>query len=189
MEAIGEDKIIVELSSDDMETLDIRYEDMDYSNIETRRVVWTLLDKAKQTLGRDIDPSGRLMIEAVPKADGGCLLYFSIDCRSKTIRPCSRTKLRRGKFCLVYEFNDFDKLIDCARLYKTNCKASATGSLYECDGVYRLVISTDCEPTELKNCFSEYGRYIGEGNLCVSFTRERWSLIEKDSALDHLMAV
>ena len=49
-----------------MDALNITYEQMDYSNIETRRVVWTLLDRAGHELKRDIDPSGRMIIEAVP---------------------------------------------------------------------------------------------------------------------------
>lgn len=51
-----------------MDALNITYEQMDYSNIETRRVVWTLLDRAGHELKRDIDPSGRMIIEAVPRA-------------------------------------------------------------------------------------------------------------------------
>ena len=34
--------IIIELSPSDLEGLDITFDDMDYSNIETRRVIWTL---------------------------------------------------------------------------------------------------------------------------------------------------
>ncbi len=78
IEAPQENKIIVELTTDDMSELDITYERMDYSNIETRRVIWTLLDRARQTLGRDIDPSGKMLIEALPKPSGGCVIYFTV---------------------------------------------------------------------------------------------------------------
>ena len=53
----AEDRIIVDLTQQDMTELDITYEDMDYSTIETRRVIWTLLDKAGRILGRELDPS------------------------------------------------------------------------------------------------------------------------------------
>ena len=38
----------VELTGDDMRKLDITYEELDYANIETRRVLWTLLDEARR---------------------------------------------------------------------------------------------------------------------------------------------
>lgn len=44
--APAENRITIELSARDMDALNITYEQMDYSNIETRRVVWTLLDRA-----------------------------------------------------------------------------------------------------------------------------------------------
>lgn len=72
------DKIMVELTDSDMKSLDITYEDMDYGNIETRRVIWTLLDEAKRVLGRNIDPSERMLIEAMPGENGGCTLLFTV---------------------------------------------------------------------------------------------------------------
>ena len=70
----AEDRIIVDLTDEDLRELDITYEDMDYSTIETRRVIWTVLDAAGKALGRDLDPSHRMVIEASPKSAGGCVL-------------------------------------------------------------------------------------------------------------------
>jgi hypothetical protein len=44
IEAISDEKILVALSDKDMDELQITYDEMDYSNIETRRVIWTILD-------------------------------------------------------------------------------------------------------------------------------------------------
>ncbi len=77
IESNGDEKITVALSTQDMSELDITYEDMDYSNIETRRVIWTILDQARRTLGKPIDTDGKLLIEATPLEDGGCLLCFT----------------------------------------------------------------------------------------------------------------
>ena len=55
IEAPQENRIVVELTSADMTELDITYEEMDYGNIETRRVIWTILDRARAVLRRDID--------------------------------------------------------------------------------------------------------------------------------------
>ena len=71
IESNGEEKITVTLSNIDMADLDITYDEMDYSNIETRRVIWTILDKAQKTLGKSVDTDGKLLIEGAPLSDGG----------------------------------------------------------------------------------------------------------------------
>ena len=77
IESNGEEKITVTLSQTDMNDLDITYDEMDYSNIETRRVIWTSLDKARKTLGKSVDTDGKLLIEVSPSEDGGCILNFT----------------------------------------------------------------------------------------------------------------
>ncbi len=77
IESNGEEKITVTLTNIDMTDLDITYDEMDYSNIETRRVIWTILDKARKTLGKSVDTDGKLLIEVAPLDDGGCVLHFT----------------------------------------------------------------------------------------------------------------
>ncbi len=77
IESNGEEKISVTLSSVDMNDLEITYDEMDYANIETRRVIWTVLDEAKKVLGKPINIDSRLLIQASPAEDGGCILQFT----------------------------------------------------------------------------------------------------------------
>ena len=44
---ISDDRIKVTLTDRDLVGYGIRVEDIDYDNTETRRVFWTILDKAK----------------------------------------------------------------------------------------------------------------------------------------------
>ena len=71
IQADGNEKIAVTLSHQDMNELDITYDEMDYSNIETRRVIWTVLDEAKRVLGKPINTDGRLLVQVSPADDGG----------------------------------------------------------------------------------------------------------------------
>ena len=73
-----ENGIEIELTAAELQSLDITYEKLDYANIETRRVLWTVLDEALGTLGREMDLSGRMLIEAQPVGDGGCILDFTV---------------------------------------------------------------------------------------------------------------
>lgn len=77
IEAISDEKILVALSDKDMDELQITYDEMDYSNIETRRVIWTILDEAKRSLGKPLDTDGKILIEVTPGDDGGCIMCFT----------------------------------------------------------------------------------------------------------------
>ena len=75
--ADGEEKISVTLSKADMKDFDITYDELDYSNIETRRVIWTILDEVKKVLGKSVNIDNRLLIQVSPDENGGCHLQFT----------------------------------------------------------------------------------------------------------------
>ena len=113
IQAPAENRITIELSARDMDALNITYEQMDYSNIETRRVVWTLLDRAGHELKRDIDPSGRMIIEAVPAGRGGCVLKFTL-CSDGSRGVRQPPSIKKGENTAVYEFGSLDDVMDAA---------------------------------------------------------------------------
>lgn len=164
-------KIIVELSPEDMSELDITYENMDYSNIETRRVIWTVLDKVRKTLGRDIDPSGQLTIETVPLNDGGCVIFFTVNDTSRDAKAIIPQKVR------VYEFENIDNVID---LFSSIGENTLLGDLYtDGKGKFRLITSCD-DPFPIKIKFSEYSHLCLGGKLAAEMTREHWDLKAAD---------
>ncbi len=187
IEAISDNRISVELTQQDMTELDITYEEMDYSNIETRRVIWTLLDRARETLGRDIDPCGRMLIEAVPKPEGGCTLNFTV-LTSELKSPTYPGKLhfRKDSTYITFEFDSIDSLMSCAKSFVSSGRHLPVSELYSSRGQYRLLLCPGSEPKAVKSFFSEYGFLCGEGNLHAEFTREHWELITLDNAIEKL---
>ena len=115
IESNGEEKITVTLSQTDMNDLDITYDDMDYSNIETRRVIWTILDKARKALGKSVNTDDRLLIEVTPSEDGGCILYFSnpsfSDCKNK-----KRLIMKKDADPIIFCAWDENSFIDCLKI-------------------------------------------------------------------------
>lgn len=160
-------KIIVELTRDDMTELDITYESMDYSNIETRRVIWTILDKARHELHRDIDPSGKMTIETIPLDTGGCVIFFTVNDIYENIK----TKTTANEE--VYEFENLDSVID---LYSAIKEDFPSCKLYtNKKGKFRLITRADDRmKTKLK--LREYSHLCSEGKLTAEMTREHWSL-------------
>ena len=165
IQPISNNKFIVGLTCDEMKDLDITYEDMDYSNIETRRVIWTILDTVRRDTGRDVDPSGNLMIEAAPDTDGGCLLMFTVASgRNKK----SETVVLKANATRIFEFENVDNLLDFLRFLPDNSRRIFTKG-----SKYRLEL-----PTETANNFhrilNEYGKFVGKSSLTAAHTHEHW---------------
>lgn len=139
IEANGDEKLTVALSHEDMHELDITYDEMDYSNIETRRVIWTILDKARLSLGRSIDPEGRLLIEVSPLDDGGCVLYFTslpaYDGKTK-----KRTIMKKDDEPLMFRPLSEDAYIDSLVLLKSKSDELRSYTCYRLDGTLSTVI-------------------------------------------------
>jgi len=195
IEAPQENKIIVELTDNDMSELGITYDQMDYSNIETRRVIWTLLDRARQTLGRDIDPSGKMLIEALPGPSGGCFIYFTVmESDSCGGGAKSLAQVKRENAAATYEFKSLDALMDCAEAIALSGAGLPKSELYESGGKYRLSVFAENAPDftwpdatpELKRFFTEYNGVKFDGRLFYEFTKEHWTLLAESNALEKL---
>lgn len=168
IQPISSNKFIVGLSCDDMKQLDITYDDMDYSNVETRRVIWTILDTVRRNTGRDVDPSGNLVIEAAPDMGGGCLLVFTVPSEKNHVD--SGTVISKSNATQIFEFhclNNFLDAIKSAQLENSGCRFFTDGEKY------RIEISAEyvaaCE-----RILKEYGFFAGKDCLTAAYTHEHW---------------
>lgn len=177
----AEDKIIVDLSEQDMLGLNITYEEMDYSTIETRRVIWTVLDEAGKALGREFDPSRRMIIEATPKRGGGCTLCFTILEGRKPLGTQKQFLKKQEKYILC-EFENADMLMKAAECLK-NIR-SVTSSLYESGGKYRLILSGSEDIPKIKQSCLEFGTSENCSELVCCFTKEHWNTLIRENAIE-----
>ena len=157
IEADGEERIAVTLTETDMQDLDITYEEMDYSNIETRRVIWTILDEARRALGKSIDIDNRLLVQVSPADCGGCIIRFT---QSNTKCNISGKRLIMKKDCepLLFRAIDSDAFIDCIAVLKELKTHTQGVELFSCDGDYYAVIrpNTSCSDSIIAR-LCEYG--------------------------------
>lgn len=178
----ADNRITVDLTKQDMAELDITYEEMDYSTIETRRVIWTLLDEAGKALGRELDPSRRMIIEAVPKSEGGCVLNFTLLDAGKRINS-QKHFLKKQSGCILCEFSNLDSLYRAAE----NCIFSGESSLYELNGKYRLLLKSTDDVRNILRCFSEFGTVAECDALNCEYTKEHWNLLAQKNAVSLLL--
>ena len=165
IQPISNNKFIVGLTCDEMKDLDITYEDMDYSNIETRRVIWTILDTVRRDTGRDVDPSGNLMIEAAPDTDGGCLLMFTV---ASGPNKKSETVISKANPTRIYEFENLDNMLDFLRFLPDNSRR-----IFTKESKYRLELSTETA-NNFHRILNEYGKFVGKSSLTAAHTHEHW---------------
>lgn len=177
----AENRITVDLTEQDMAELEITYEEMDYSTIETRRVIWTLLDEAGKALGKELDPSRRMIIEAIPKSEGGCVLNFTLLDAKRRINS-QRQLLKKQTESLICDFDSLEALYRAAECTEFRSRSS----LYEMGGKYRLIISGMCDSGNTARYFSEFGKVTNGDTLTCEHTKEHWNLLAEGNALSQL---
>ncbi len=184
IELLADDAIIVELSADDMKKLNITYEEMDYSKIETKRVIWTILSRAGRTLGREINTSGRLLVEAMRRESGGCVLFFSVE-QEKVTTKTKRYLVKKSDY-IACDFDNVTELINCAERIRFS-GFTVESRLYKNENKYRLFVRAQTTGAGLiKPCLSEFGNVSGEGALLYAHTAEHWQCITDKKAVEKL---
>ena len=195
IEAITGRKVVVELSGEDMEQLGITYEALDYACVDTRRVIWIILDRVRESTGCDIDPSGQLLIDAMPRPTGGCILFFTIKnggC-AEHFSGCAPERVLRKQDALIaaFEFEDINSLLDCAAAYARSLQSESErlfdkNELYACAGRFRLLLTPVQEIARLRQFFGEYARFCGEDAFAADHTREHWQRLGEAQSFERM---
>ena len=165
------DRLEFRLDSRDLSELNITFDELDYSNVETRRVVWTLIALARKSLHADFDLTGKLLVEVYPERAGGCRLCITALPKPKhnfsiTAKPIFTQH--------IFEFS-LDDLLDFTEQIKKLPATCDDGELF-CNGEkYRLIIPLSDSQHSLKALIYEYGIYKGSDELALSYTREHWA--------------
>lgn len=185
IEAPQENKIVVELTAQDMAELHITYEEMDYGNVETRRVIWTILDRVRTVLQRDIDPSGKLMIESIPTRDGGCVLFFTVP--KEDAEPFLRQPVRlcRQPSTLLCTVDTPEDLFRLARHLRQVLKPLPPSSLYLWEKRYVLLLQGTSTPV-CRTILAEYGTVCADNALASAVLREHGKLLAERDAIEKL---
>lgn len=174
IQPLGSNKFLVGLNPEDLRELDITYDSMDYSNIETRRVIWTILDSVRRNTGRDIDPSGNLLIEASPDGTGGCLLLFTVPISDSDIG----TVISKTDSVQIFEFCSSDDLLDAMSAVG---KESIKGRIFTDGRRFRAELPYE-KASVYRRVIEEFGTFIGNDSLTVTSTHEHWKELSKSTS-------
>lgn len=181
---ITDDRLKIQLTGTDMEKLQISYEQLDYSDGQTRKAILVLLELAREETGFDLG-AAKLFVEAYPHDNEGCVIYFTM----LDNEDDSGTKSKKTIYpSVVFMFDDADVLIDCTtRLFEQYCHRIYKSSLYYFKERFHLVVYPFDRSDDRTTAFiSEYAKRVGEGELYTVMLKEHGELIVEDNAVDRL---
>ena len=172
--AVNEFRVEVTLTPEDLNDYDITYEQLDYADADTRRVLWTLLSEVRRRNGVSLDLSGRLLIEVNREADGCCRVCFTTLPPKEGQSAAVRQLVKSETAPVVLECNGLDGVIGAA----CACKADASAALYRSGKRYRLVLSVNSDERDaaaLRVC--EFGELPPDPALCAAECEELWDRV------------
>ncbi len=187
IELLENKTVKVVLSNIDMMNFNLTYEEMDYKNPDTKRVIMQLIDQIKKEVSIDLT-NGKLFIEAFPYIDGGCILYVNmIDTEYKK----NVTKNSKSSFStpIIYSFQDINALGNlCKRMISRYNHIILKNALYFYENKYFLLIYTYFKMDEqLATLLKEYGQYYGKGSVVCSLIKEHAQELIATNAIETLV--
>jgi negative regulator of genetic competence, sporulation and motility len=169
---IGKEKLEIMLTKKDMERFRLTADRLDYKNTETRRAVWTILDKAKRQTGFDAG-GGQIRIDALPGKSGGCVIFITKTEKEmngeKEKAPAPKKAIRA-----VYSFSCLAHLLAASRFLKDRAYRGESAAFAEHreNGKYYLALSHSD-----KNPYAVFE---------TMFTAEFGKKLEREHALDYI---
>ncbi|MEM1485411.1 adaptor protein MecA [Oscillospiraceae bacterium PP1C4] len=185
MKQINARRLQIKLTEEDLRTMNLTYEQIDYQKAQTRTLMLSLLETAQLTT--DFQPNSRVFIEVYPNEQGGCTVYFS----DLSTQSSGRWRVRRHVASpVIYAFDDVDTLITgSVKLFRSCSHRIRKSMLYRMGKSWRLVIyPLDIVENITLSFLDEYAPRCGEGELAAVWLDEHGEQVLTENAVDLLSA-
>jgi negative regulator of genetic competence, sporulation and motility len=169
IELTDDRSILLYLEKSDLETLHLDVDTMLYSDENTREILHTLYNEAKEKTGFEPLNNGNAMIEVLPFEDGSCIICFSFPKNKTKIKIIPHIKNRT----FIYEFYSLADFESFLTVWDKSGRLKID-ALYKYDDTYRAVINTESESA--RSLISEYSVEI-VSPLSQSETEEFWEKV------------
>ena len=177
VDLLSQSTIKITLSAQDMSNYNLKYDRLCRPE-DDRRSLSRLFSVLRRQSPEAFASSAfanekRLLVEAFPRCDGGCMLYVSslYDCSVKKA-PCEPVKL----ICRLYSLESLEGLCRLLSTEKQLAGLSFSSDLYQCGGEYRLAVTPHnaCH-RHIKRFFAEFGDTLSD-ELSAAATEERFKV-------------
>lgn len=170
----------VTLSSPELESYGITYEELDYGNISTRRLLWTLQNEIQKKYGYRINLSGKLLIEVVKDTEDSIRICFSSLSKKSEDENSVKQLVKGCTAPVIAEFSDFEEMLQAVSVLDGRLKSS----LFEKNGKYRILFFLPAESKEeLIFCLCEFCDIFENSQKEAAKCSEMWNMIAENNAI------
>ncbi len=190
---ISDSKLKIMLSREDMMHYAISPERMDYENTETRRVVWQMLDEAKQKTGFDaaID---RVLIQVYPSRSGGCEMYVTkLPSKGEGEEAVCAVTVKKPGRPMLYTFETLQDLLQACRHLHQQGHIKNSAAYLMPEGMYHLLLWEERRDgiggMPLYNPADEFGERQ-KGNMArLCYIKEHGTHLAEEGAIEKLLSL
>ncbi len=179
---IGEHKLKLILTDEDLKKHKLTLDKLDYGNTETRRILWQILDEAKEKTGFDA-AQDKTLVQAYPGRKSGCEIYVTrLGARSGGLRG------RHSIFCFSDPADLFTvsrELAHAGTRYDSALYKDEKGYFYLC---IKETLVSSIQKEELVTPLSfieEYGKRIKD-SVFFAYIKEHGECLWETSAIEML---
>lgn len=203
IERIGENKIKITVSIEDLNERNIALEALNYNSREAQELFWDMMKKAEMEFGFSTSDA-QLCIEAVPDALEGFVITITkiedeVDEAFESIQKYIRNKYRKSDLkskkrlkkvsspLLIYSFASADDLKSlCQRIFSAY---TAESTLYKYANVYYLVLSKTGwnDAYAIDSLLQEYGKKVHYPSFYEGLLEEYGKKIVDQNALNIIL--
>ena len=182
IELIDEHRVLIDLCSDDMERLEIKYNTFRADNEEGRAALSRLIYIARQQTGFKITSRPVFLIEAIPYS-GGCFILITI--KEKRFGGKKFRVLQKNHFRKIFSFESCEDILSALeKLYACRpIKYSSSIILY--NGTYFLLITNGTKISAyIRVTAEEYALNSTSDRIIIAHITEHGKYVAKDNAVE-----
>lgn len=184
LDKIDEKRLLIALSSEDLDLLNITFKQLDWKNDYSKEIIKNLLVRAKKEIGFSVD-NNKLLIEAIPQPNGCFVLVTLLSNNSKKSRKIYKIKNNSKPF--VFLFDDLESLFNSIeRIYNRSFVFSNSSIVQFKNSYYIVLYLNGSISSKLLAIISEYGDFVGKNNITAARIFEKGNVIIKNNAVETL---
>lgn len=180
LEKIDENRLLIALSSEDMDILDLNLNRLNFKDEYSKQIVRQLLLKAKNEIGFYFDDD-KIVVEVIPQNDG-CFVLITLISKKSLGRKIY--KVKEDEKVYLFEFKSVDSLLDVIKLLYNKNLFDFKNTAISCQSKYYFIIySNGSIPINLQSILTEYGRLLSDDYISAARVIELGRVLAKDNAI------
>lgn len=182
LDKIDEKRLLIALSHEDMDFLDISFKKLDWKNNYSREIIKNILARAESEIGFS-SSNKKLLIEAIPQSNG-CFVLITLLSNKKNNKSRKIYKIKNQIKPFTFFFKNSDSLLAfIERIYNKKFNFINSSIIEFNNSYYVILYFNGSISSNLLAIISEYGQLVGRNSIVAARVLEKGNVIIKDNAV------